>query len=262
MPRRLLLLGAGPAHAQLLAAYAREPLASAELALITPDAKLVQPARVPAFVAGRIGADECCVDTATLAAAAGAVWVRGRVEHFDPASRQVTLADGSGFDADVVSIDEPGAPDREALPGAREHALALHPSASFVTLFGSLVTLAEDRPLDLVVIGGGDASAQALELALALAERMGGWGARRGAPEPTRIAWVAGDGELLPGWPSAVRRAASVALAQARITVFREPCRALDSGIAVLRIPLIVDTHSRLIADSVPGDRGHPLRVS
>jgi hypothetical protein len=25
-----------------------------------------------------------------------------------------------------------------------------------------------------------------------------------------------------------------------------------------LRIPLIADTHSNLIADSVPGDRGHP----
>jgi hypothetical protein len=25
-----------------------------------------------------------------------------------------------------------------------------------------------------------------------------------------------------------------------------------------VRIPLIADTHSRLIADSVPGDRGHP----
>jgi hypothetical protein len=28
--------------------------------------------------------------------------------------------------------------------------------------------------------------------------------------------------------------------------------------ITFLRIPLIADTHSRLIADSVPGDRGHP----
>jgi saccharopine dehydrogenase-like NADP-dependent oxidoreductase len=26
----------------------------------------------------------------------------------------------------------------------------------------------------------------------------------------------------------------------------------------VVRIPLIADTHSKLIADSVPGDRGHP----
>jgi hypothetical protein len=25
-----------------------------------------------------------------------------------------------------------------------------------------------------------------------------------------------------------------------------------------LRIPLIADTHSKLIADSVPGDHGHP----
>ena len=30
----------------------------------------------------------------------------------------------------------------------------------------------------------------------------------------------------------------------------------------LLRIPLIADTHSRLIADSVPGDRGHPGWVS
>jgi len=29
-----------------------------------------------------------------------------------------------------------------------------------------------------------------------------------------------------------------------------------------MRIPLIVDTRSRLIADSVLGDRGHPLQVS
>ena len=31
-------------------------------------------------------------------------------------------------------------------------------------------------------------------------------------------------------------------------------------GRAVVRIPLIADTHSRLIADGVPGDRGHPER--
>jgi hypothetical protein len=30
------------------------------------------------------------------------------------------------------------------------------------------------------------------------------------------------------------------------------------SAVHELRIPLIADTHSRLIADSVPGDRGHP----
>jgi hypothetical protein len=30
----------------------------------------------------------------------------------------------------------------------------------------------------------------------------------------------------------------------------------------MMRIPLIVGTRFRLIADSVPGDRGHPLQVS
>ncbi len=40
---------------------------------------------------------------------------------------------------------------------------------------------------------------------------------------------------------------------------FRLRPRAILSRV---RIPLIVDTRSRLIADSVPGDRGHPLQVS
>ena len=50
--------------------------------------------------------------------------------------------------------------------------------------------------------------------------------------------WVYGGGRVLPGL---------VARRQAE---------------ARLRIPLIADTHSRLIADTVPGDRGHPGWVS
>lgn len=231
MSRRLLLVGAGPAHLRVLAAFARHPLPNAELALLTPDAQAVPPALLPDFVAARQGAHTCRVDTAALANAAGAIWVRAHVERFDAASRQVTLSDGRVFDADLVSIDEPGAVDRDALPGARDLALSLQPAASFVVLFGALLALAEERPLDLVVIGGG---VPPLELALALSERLGGWGGRGSPPERARIAWVAGADGLLPGWPTAARRAAALALARARIAVFHEPCQALRAGVAVL----------------------------
>jgi len=231
MPRRLLLLGAGPAHLRVLAAFARHPLPSAEVALLTPDAQAVPPALLPDFVAANRDVLQCRVDTAALAAAAGATWVHARVERFDAASRQVTLSDGRVFDADLVSIDEPGEVDRDALPGARELAIALHPAASFVVLFGALLALAEEKPLDLVVIGGG---VPPLELALALSERLGGWGGRGSPPERARMAWVAGPDGLLPGWPAAARRAAASALVRARIAVFHEPCRALQPGAAVL----------------------------
>lgn len=230
MPRRLLLLGGGPVHAQVLAAFAREPLVGADLALLTPDAHLVQPALLPAFMAARVAADGCRVDTAALAQAAGATWVRGRVAAFDAATRTVTLADGHAFDADLVCIDEPGHCDRDALPGAREHALALHPAEPFVALFDGLVDLASRRVLDVVVIGEGT---EAVEAALALAERLGGPPAGRDE-ERARIVLVAGPAGLLADWPAEAQAQARRALERARIAVFREPCAALREGCAVL----------------------------
>jgi hypothetical protein len=228
MPRRLLLLGGGPQHAQVLAAFAREPLAGAELALLTPDTHLVLPARLPAFVAGRVPADDCRIDTATLAAAAGATWLRARAVAFDADTRTVSLADGSSLTADAVCIDEPARADLDALPGAREHALALHPAARFVALFDELVALAQQRVLDVVVLGGG---ADAVQLVLALDERLG---ERRGRPERVRLALVAGERGLLPGWPVAAQRWAEAGLRRARVAVFREACRELQAGRAVL----------------------------
>ncbi len=226
MPRRLLLLGGGPAHTRVLASFAREPLAGADLALLTPDPHLVQTALLPAFVAGRVGAEACRVDTAALAQAAGATWVRGRVVAFDAARRSVTLADGQTLDADLVSIDEPGALDRDALPGAREHALALHPAEPFVALFGGLVEMASRRELDIVVLGNGP---EGVECALALAQRL----SAPGTP-PSRVALVQGGGDPLAGWPAEARAQAQRALGRARITVFREPAAALREGTVVL----------------------------
>ena len=226
MPRRLLLLGAGPAHAQVLAAFAREPLVGAELALLSADPHLVHAARVPAFVAGRLPAAACRNDTAALAAAAGATWVRGRVAAVDAAARRVTLADGAELEADLVSVDEPAGADIAALEGAREHALALQPAERFVALFDGLVELAARKPVDVVVVGFG---AAAVETTLALAQRL----APRG-DERARIALVAGADGLLPGWPAAALAEVQRLLARARITVFREPCAALRADAAVL----------------------------
>lgn len=226
MSRRLLLLGAGPTHAQVLAAFAREPLVGAELALLSPDPHVVHAARLPAFVAGRLPASACRHDTAALAAAAGATWVRGRAVAVDAASRRVTLADGSELNAELVSVDEPAVADTAGLDGVREHALALQPAERFVALFDGLVELAARRPVDVVVVGG---SAGAVETTLALAQRLAPQGDER-----ARIALVAGAEGPLPGWPERAVAEVQRLLARSRITVFRESCVALRADAAVL----------------------------
>jgi NADH dehydrogenase FAD-containing subunit len=240
MSRRLLLLGAGPTHARVLAAFAREPLVGAELALLSPDPHLVHTARVPTFMAGRLPAAACRHDTAALAAAAGATWLRGRVAAVDAAARRVTLADGAELEVDLVSVDEPAVADFAALEGAREHALVLHPAERFVALFDGLVELAARKPVDVVVVGFG---AAAVETTLALAQRM----APRG-DERARIALVAGADGPLPGWPVAAVEEVQRLLARARITVFREPCMALRADAAVLASGARVACDAALLA--------------
>lgn len=220
-PRRLLLLGSGPNHLEALARWADKPLPpGTELRWVSAAPQAAWPGCVPDVLAGRRRPAEALVALPPLAARAGALWTEGRATGLDATARRLTLADGRVFGYELLSLDLAGAPDRESLAGARDHALALWPLEPFLALQDRLVELAAGRVIDLVVIGGG---ADAVETALALAARLA-------APdeERARIALVAPPGELLPGQPEAVLGRVRRLLARRRITEFQDRVVALD----------------------------------
>ena len=226
MSKRLLLLGGGHAHVHVLQALARERLAGAEVALVTPFARQLYSGMVPGLVAGHYGLDACAIALQPLAAAAGVHFIEGAAASLDVARRRVTLTDGRVAEYDVLSLDTGAVMDRNRLPGAREHGLFVRPIEHFVHLLEGLWDLAAHRVLDVVVIGGGAAG---VELAMALQHRLAGRGEER-----ARVALVTGGPEPLAGYAPGVMQRAAAALARGRITVFRDTCAALLPGAVVL----------------------------
>ncbi|MFT3664965.1 NAD(P)/FAD-dependent oxidoreductase [Piscinibacter sp.] len=207
--KRLLLLGAGPAHLHVMRALAAEPLPGAEVTLVSPWPRAVCPAMLAGHVAGDTTLDECSVALAPLAERAGARLLQAAATGLDAAARSVALADGRTLAYDALSLDLAATMERDAIAGAREHGLFLRPAEVFAPLWQRMLELAERQALCVVVVGAG---APGVEMALALQRRLG---------ERSRVSLV-GAGMALPG--GMLRSCVLRALRRARVALLEDEC--------------------------------------
>ena len=159
--KRVLLVGAGHAHARLLASLAKTPLYGARLTLVSPYPRQLYSAMLPGVIAGHYEREEAEFDVALLAECAYAEFIAGTVEAFDATARTATLSDGRRIGFDVASLNA-GSKTDDSVPGSREHALSVKP-------FERLVD--ELRLVSHVAVAGGGAGGA--ELAMALRHRGG-----------------------------------------------------------------------------------------
>ncbi|HEY3073706.1 MAG TPA: FAD-dependent oxidoreductase [Burkholderiales bacterium] len=159
--KRILLVGAGHAHAWLLASLAEAPLFGARLTLVSPSARQLYSAMLPGVIAGHYRRAEAEFDVAMLAERAYTEFIPGSVERLDAERRIATLSDGREIAFDVASLNA-GSRTEDAVPGSREHALSVKP---FERLVERLRVVSH-----VAVAGGGAAGA---ELAMALRYRGG-----------------------------------------------------------------------------------------
>lgn len=212
--KRLVLAGAGHAHALVLLDFARGPPPGVELVLVSPQAQAPYSGMVPGWLAGAYRFDEIVVDLPALCAAAGARWVEGELHALDPARRRLQLADGRELAWDLLSLNVGSTLEPPADAGAP--GLAMRPLGALREGVDALLARwaadPSDRPFTLTALGGGAAGFESL---LALLARL-----RALRPDrPVHGGLVTRGSTVLPELSAPARRAALAALQRAGVTV-------------------------------------------
>ncbi|MDE1928471.1 MAG: FAD-dependent oxidoreductase, partial [Burkholderiales bacterium] len=209
--KRLVLLGGGHAHVQVLADLAARPLAGWDVQLVSPYRRQIYSGMLPGWIAGHYPIEACAIPLDRLAARAAVAFRETSGTGLDLARQTVRCADGRALPFDLLSIDTGPLAALDGLPGAAEHALPVRPIERFIAAWPSLVEriVGRCRRFDLVVLGAGAAG---IELAFAIGHRarLEGW-------SHLYVTLVGSEDWPLPGAPPAARRRAATLLEQRAI---------------------------------------------
>lgn len=164
--KRLLLIGGGPAHAEVLVALARAATANAEVTLIHPRRQMPWLPMLPGLVAGHTRHEECHYDIAALARAAGAAFVEEPVAAFEADARVAVTGDGREWPFDFASLDADASTLAPDVPGVRQNALLTRPVHVFLEGWERVVELVAEGALKRITCVGGDPATVGLFLAM------------------------------------------------------------------------------------------------
>lgn len=213
--RRLVLVGAGHAHAQVLAAFKQQPLADVELVLVAPQRLAPYSGMVPGWLAGHYEFEDLCIDFESLAGRAGARWLATEVLALDAARRELQLADGSVLAYDFLSLNI-GSTLRPPAVAAAARLLAMRPLSDLRRAWEALRAdpwlTDDDAPLAVTAVGGGAAG---IESILAICATL-----RREHPRRTLLPrLITRSDRLLVGMAAGAARRAAQALQTAGVQV-------------------------------------------
>lgn len=167
--KRLVLLGGGHAHIEVLRDLAANPDPAREVTLVTPSQRLLYTGMVPGVIAGHYALDECTIDLALLAQRANAELLLTTASLVSPDANEVVCSDGTVLPYDVLSIDVGSHPAIGDAKGVERHAVLMRPlERAIVGWNGVLARAGRGQVGAVTVVGGGAAG---IELALAMRHR-------------------------------------------------------------------------------------------
>lgn len=161
---RLVLIGAGHAHARVLLELAGRAAGNLDVILVSPEALAPYSGMVPGWLAGYYRWEECCIDFAHLCRHAGATIRIDSASAIDAARSVLTMASGEQLGYDLLSLDigsTSAAPDNGQLV-----VLPMRPLASLNARWQALQDTV--RSLDagaqyrVLMVGGGAAGTESV----------------------------------------------------------------------------------------------------
>ncbi len=198
--KRLVLIGGGHAHVEVLLRFGMQPPAHTELVLVSPHRDTPYSGMLPGWIAGHYTRSECHIDLAPLAGFARCRWLQASCNGINPDARLVFCDNGQSLPFDVVSVDIGSRSPALETAGAVEHALAVRPIDRFVATWEQVcrAAAAGRAPRHIAMVGAGAAG---IEVLLSMQHRL-----REIAPALRPEFELIGDEpDLLPGHNASTR---------------------------------------------------------
>lgn len=214
--RRLVLVGGGHAHLEVVRQLGLNPVAGLDLVLVAKELNAPYSGMLPGLIAGTNSFDDCHVDLTRLGAFAGARVIHGEVDGIDRAARRVSVAGQAPLDYDLLSLDVGITPGMAGIRGAGTYGIAVKPISGFHPKWLDLLArcLAPGGPRDIAVVGAGAAG---YEIAQAVRRRIMAEADARGIDGAAFGFTLVAGGALLSGSNACARRYARSELAAAGI---------------------------------------------
>ena len=212
--KRIVLLGGGHSHVEVLRRFGVAPAAGVELVLVSPNRWTPYSGMLPGLVAGHYTFEDTHIDLERVARFAGARFRPTIATGLDPTARTVTCADGATLEFDFISLDVGSMPANAGIPGAGAHTLGVKPVDAFLRAWAALVERARVGALKRAVVVGGGAAG--IEMTLGMQHRIAAATGRRDAVEWQLVTDV---DVLLPAHNEKVRRIFRRILAEREVEV-------------------------------------------
>ncbi|HUP42417.1 MAG TPA: FAD-dependent oxidoreductase [Thermoanaerobaculia bacterium] len=219
---RLLLVGAGHAHLEVLRRLGARDHPPVELTVVSDTSHQLYSGMVPGFLYGEYREEEVAVALTPLVTRAKGKLVESRATGVDPGARRVRLEGGGEVGYDLVSFNVGSRTAGEGTPGVREHAAVIKPIERALEVRRRLRELAgSERGREVAVVGAGAAGVEVACAARTVLDRAGGGGVRL----------LEAGGEILPGYSERVRSKARRVLAARGVKVrIGAPVAAVRAG--------------------------------
>jgi selenide,water dikinase len=198
--KRLVLLGGGHSHIEVLRRFAAQPPARTEVVLADRARDFAYSGMLPGWIAGHYARSECHVDLESLARLARCRYVPAACRTLDLAVRVVSCDDGTALPFDLLSVDTGAGSPAERTEGAAVNTLAIRPVEAFVARWSEMQhEIARGQgPRTIAMVGAGAAG---VEVVLAMQHRL-----RKRASKSNVAFHLVGDSdEILAGHNDRVR---------------------------------------------------------
>lgn len=226
MKRRLLLVGGGHSHVEVIRRWGLAPEPGVTVTLVSPERHASYSGMLPGFIAGHYRFDECHIDLEPLCLRAGVTRIESAISSIDLTRSAAQCAGGADQPYDVISMDTGSTPVTANIPGADRHGMPVKPVAQFLERWTALRAAARNTAtgLRIAVVGAG---AGGIEVALAMQYRIHMDGGR------AQFTIVSDGPAILASHPAGVQRRLSAILRARGIAVrLHAPVRrALPDGL-------------------------------